>query len=265
MSQYMDQRPLPKKSWIYGLRACEATVKCRPKQVRKILLTESLGKKNPKAHTFFQQQSRKYHIPLELIGSEELGSVLRSEHHEGVALQAQALKPATAEQQLNDPQASLILYADQLTNPHNLGALIRTAVFLGIKHLFYSGTEHLISSGACHRVAQGALEYLQWSYLPPNSFPALAQHALTRGYQFYLADLDHRALTLQQCRPKFPAILILGSEEQGAHDYWKNHPSVQKIMIAPGGTTHPIQSLNVSVASGILCHWLSEQRPLQKK
>lgn len=189
---------------------------------------------------------------------EELARVAGTPMHGGIVAVAKpkpvrAFDPAEAARWAASSPLLPILHG--VANPHNLGAIARTAAFLGISRLVL--TDHPAQAGfsdAALRVAEGGFEALD-VYRAANLAEMLRR--LKASYRVLGAAVG-RGLTPERIPRDRPIVLVLGNEEQGldpatlaACDEAVTIPGV-----GPGAGVGGVQSLNVSVAAGILLYAL---------
>jgi TrmH family RNA methyltransferase len=143
---------------------------------------------------------------------------------------------------------SLVL--DGIKDPGNMGTLIRTAHWFGIKNLFL--TNHCVdifspktvqsSMGSLGAVTIQKIENIeQWALLAKNA-----------GYPLYATSLT--GIPLQQCKPSRPGGIIMGSESHGIDPVWENY--LTENLLIPALSNNPPDSLNVAVSAGIILHYL---------
>ena len=179
----------------------------------------------------------------------ELARVAGTVLHGGIAAIARprqfgAFDPAAAPGWAGDGKPLLVL--DGIGNPHNLGAIARTAAFFGIERMLLADRpEQALPSDASYRVAEGGIERLT---LYQAALPA-ALAGLRQSYRIVGAALGLDAPLARRPAGKPPA-LILGNEERGLD------PAIlaicDEIVSIPG--SGQVQSLNVSAAAAILIY-----------
>lgn len=162
---------------------------------------------------------------------------------------------AVAEQptELSDapPRDRLILALDGITDPGNLGTLIRTAEWFGVREMLCSPTTADCWSPKVVQAAMGSLFRTRMSYRP--LVPMLQQCQAT-GATLVAAALDGVALT-HAMRFSHPVVLVIGSEAHGiSTDVVSLADQRVRIPSAPSART---ESLNAAVAAGILLARLS--------
>lgn len=194
----------------------------------------------------------------------ELVKVAGSNHHGGIVAiveQERSHEPSDKDVQAWVKRGDSVLLLDHIGNPHNFGALARTAAFFGVKHLVHvEAPEASRANDAAYRVSEGGLEALQvWSV---NDLPALMRRMKAAGYDVYgAATRGGISLTpgmgaqIRSTGHKACA-LALGNEEEGMTD--KVELACTRLVTLQG--TGAVESLNVSVAGALLIWELLGQR-----
>ena len=146
---------------------------------------------------------------------------------------------------------SLALFLDGINDPGNLGTLIRTANWFGIQHVFCG--DHTVD---CYnpkvvQASMGALFSTEVRYVQNESFVTEAR--TLEGYEIVGADL--KGMDLRACSPLSKGCLVMGSESHGISSFVQESLT-QKVTIKQGALGQ-MESLNVGVAAGIICHQLS--------
>lgn len=197
--------------------------------------------------------------PYREVEAEELAKVAGSILHGGIV--AVAAPRATldfdpAKARATAGELPLLLCLDGVANPHNLGAIIRSAAFFGLDRVVLS--DHPGQAGpsdASQRVAEGGFEYV--TLYRAKHFPQTIKH-LKPAYRVVGTALD-RGRPLEELPRDKPIALILGNEEFGMNPQaLANCDDVVKIEGAGR-----IQSLNVAATAAILIHALAMKKPRQ--
>ncbi len=197
--------------------------------------------------------------PYRMVDADELAKVAGTVLHGGVvALIAPRAVPAfdaeAAKRWAADGQPLLIL--DGVGNPHNLGAILRTAAFFGLRRVVVSDHPgQALPSESAYRVAEGGFEWVE--LYRASGLPAtlkrlrdsyrVAGTALGRGRAVVT---DPAALA----KGDRPAAVVLGNEEDGLPP--ATLAACEDILTLPG--TGRIQSLNVAATAAILIHALAK-------
>jgi TrmH RNA methyltransferase len=226
---------------ICGLAAVEAVFHRRPADVARLFYTAPM---RPAAGPFCAELAR-LKRPYRELPPEEMQKAAATLHHGGIAA---VVKPRDLPFIDTDkpPAVKLLLILDQIGNPHNLGAIARSAVFFGVRALLLHETRTATSlSGAVYRSSEGALEYLDIYRTRdlPRALRGLGPH-------FRTAALTQRAeaAPFSQLPRDRPLALVLGHEEHGVS------PGVlaacrREIRIVG---SNQLQGLNVAQSAAIL-------------
>lgn len=188
--------------------------------------------------------------PYRLVPADELAKVAGTTHHGGVAVVA---KPFTVPLLEPDalPRVPLLLVLDGVGNPHNLGAIARSAAFFGVRAMLIHETPGAaLPSDAAFRTAEGGLEHLQ---VHRTRDLARALRVLAPHYRPVAAALTHDAVPPEAIPRERPLALILGGEEHGISAPVLD--AVRRHVRIPGSGA--VQSLNVAQAAAVLLHALA--------
>ena len=226
---------------ICGLKAVTAVFERRPDSVRRLLYTEAL---KTEVGGWCRMMAAA-HRPYRLVGPLDLAGVAGTTHHGGVvAFATQRSLPILDLAAI--PKWPFLLVLDGVGNPHNLGAIARSAAFFAVPVLIIGeGPGHALPSDAAFRTAAGGLEWLD--LYRTRDLPA-ALVAMTPLYRTVAATLDEDALDLAALPRDRPIALVLGNEERGI-----SMPVLaacrRRVRISGRGR---IQSLNVAQAAAVL-------------
>ena len=165
--------------------------------------------------------------------------------HQGLVLEVEPLAPAFLEDLLAAPDpARPLVVLDQVTDPMNVGAILRSATAFGAAGLVTQDRHAPSESGALARAAAGALETLPWARVV-NLARALETIAEAG---FWRIGLDGDApTTLAEALPAGPVALVLGAEGEGMRHNTRAH--LDMLARLPIGDA--VESLNVSTAGAI--------------
>jgi 23S rRNA (guanosine2251-2'-O)-methyltransferase len=190
-------------------------------------------------------------LPVEYAqGSDLARLVARDAPHQGLVLEVAAL-PDVALDDLDPPSTSRpLVVLDQVTDPHNLGAILRSAAAFDALALVTQDRHTPPESGVLGKAASGALELVPWVRVV-NLSRALEDLA-EAGY--WRLGLDGQAgSNLAQGLPAGPVALVLGAEGEGLRRNVAEHcDALVRLPIAPG-----MESLNVSNAAAIALYALA--------
>ena len=230
---------------VCGLAAVRALFETDPGRVERLFFEPRLRGEAGKFCSVLARARK----PYREIDTAELARVAGTVLHGGIAAIARprplgALDPAAAPGWAQDGKPLLIL--DGIGNPHNLGAIARTAAFFGIERMLLTDRpEQALPSDASYRVAEGGLDHLilYQARLPGD----LA--SLRPAYRVVGTALGSGTPWAARGGGK-PAALILGNEEEGLD--LTILAACDEVVTIPG--SERVQSLNVAAAAAILIY-----------
>jgi TrmH RNA methyltransferase len=244
-SEYMAENRTTKLKEFraYGYNACLAVFKKRPGSIRKLWLLESRIPKLSELLAYCVKNKIGYNI----VENEDLDKLTSSAHHEGVCLSVlPQVEMSLSTWLMSVPNGNcLLIWLDGVGNPHNLGAIMRSAAHFGVQALLLPKHSSLANSGAAARVAEGAAEYVPLVRLGRNE-NAIAQ-LQAAGFELVSTVVRGGKDVFQTQLPK-RCVLVMGAEQAGVEDDLLT-ASRYKVEI-PG--TGNVDSLNVSVATAVL-------------
>lgn len=181
------------------------------------------------------------------VDADELGRMAQSVHHEGVCLLV-AARPAPKLTDLFKSLRSggLLLALDGVENPHNIGAILRSAAYFGAQGLLYTSADAdaALLPAAARRVAEGGAEFVP--VLRVSQLSAALREACSAQIAVIGCDA-HTEHTLERFEWPERALLVLGHEQRGLSR--DTRAACQRLLRIAG--SEQIDSLNVSVAAGI--------------
>lgn len=227
---------------IHGMNACLAVFRARPEAVVRLYLTESRLRALSELVRHCVQQRRAYHV----VSGEELSEVSGAAHHEGVCLVIklpELLSPKELNQRARKKGVWLAL--EDVSNPHNLGAIQRSAAHFGAQGVFLINPKASWETGAFYRTAEGGAEAVP--VVPVESVQELLGLAKELGLTVY-ATTGHQGPSLYQTKLAPKSVFLMGAEGPGLSPQSLKATSSQ--LRIPG--TGWVESLNVSTATGLL-------------
>lgn len=231
----------------YGLNAVQAVFAQRPQAIRKVYLSEArIPQLQPLLAWCVQQR-----IGYRVVEESDLGKLAASSHHEGVVADVLRVEPQSLPEWLRGLPAgpALALWLDGVGNPHNFGAILRSAAHFGVAAILQSQDSTLAVSGAAARVAEGGAERVPLVRMGERD-DALAQ---LRAAGFMLAATVVRdGQDLFATRLPQRLIYVMGAEGEGMDDALAQACDLR--LSIPG--TGAVESLNVAAATAVfLAQW----------
>jgi len=196
-------------------------------------------------------------IPVRFEERGRLDRIAKSREHQGVVAVAAASAAATLETILaranSSGGAGLIVLLDGVEDPHNLGAIIRTALAAGAHGVVIPERRAAGLTDTVSRASAGALAHLPVAKVT-NLVRAMEE---LKEAGFWLVGLDeHATQTYTEVDYRSPVGIVLGGEGKGLHEVTRKRCDF--IVALPTGG--PVKSLNVSVAAGVVLFEVIRQR-----
>ncbi|EWY37026.1 RNA methyltransferase [Skermanella stibiiresistens SB22] len=210
--------------------------------------------RNAAALAGFCRELGKARKPFRQVDTEELARVAGTVLHGGVVAVTRprhipAFDPAEAARWAAEGKPLLLL--DGIGNPHNLGAIVRTAAFFGLDRIVISDhPAQAAPSEASYRVAEGGMEHVK---IHRASGFAQVLKQLAASYRVLGTALGRGQQSLHRSDDRRPIALILGNEEEGLGRETLN--ACEGIVTLAG--SGKVQSLNVAATAAILIHDLA--------
>lgn len=230
--------------WLYGIHAVRAALANPRRKLGRAVLTpraaEILGEK------LLQRVRVEVLEPGAIDRMLPAGAV-----HQGAALEASPLKSRDLDEvlALHHSGRRVILVLDQLSDPHNVGAILRTACAFGVTAVIVQDRHGPPQSGALAKAASGALDLIPYIEVV-NISRALDQLA-ERGF-WRIALAGDGTSSLAEAVPAGDVALVLGSEGDGIRRLVREHCEASAFI--PIDRT--VESLNVSNAAAIALYEL---------
>ncbi|TPI59868.1 RNA methyltransferase [Mesorhizobium sp. B3-1-3] len=221
---------------LYGLHTVRAALDNPRRRIRKMLVTRNA------AERLSIGDLAALPFKAELVEPKDIDRITGSDAvHQGVLIEAEPLKAKRLDA-LGD--AKLVLVLDQVTDPHNVGAILRSAVAFGAGALITTARHSPQESGVLAKSASGALEHIDQIEVK-NLADALGQ-LHEAGYQTIGLDSEGPA-ELEKTFDGEKIALVLGAEGKGLRQKTRETVAALARLDMPGA----IHSLNVSNAAAI--------------
>lgn len=240
---------------IYGLNACLALFAKRPEALRKVWLLESRIPKLQKVLAFCVKQRLGYTV----VEEGELEKISGSAHHEGVCFGALPMQEHSLANWLHALPSgpAVALWLDGVGNPHNLGAILRSAAHFGVAAVLLPKNSSLAISGAAARVAEGGSEQVSMVRLGPTDQAISQLHSA--GFTL-AASLVRDATSLYSTKLPERLALVMGAEQLGVANELACAAKLRLSIPSSGA----VESLNVSAATAVfLGEWWRQQHKIE--
>lgn len=267
-----DLAPAPRPlELLFGLSPCLLALRAARRRVARLLLQAGrAGVQGQRAELLRAAEARG--VPVLRPRRRKLDALCRREVHQGVCLEVSPLRPrpwaeAGEARPAGDPQ-QLWLVLERLQDPRNLGAVLRSAHFLGVDKVITSRRHSCPLTPVVSKASAGAMEVMDIFFTDD-----LGGFLQAKARQGWLVAGTVGCPGPEMSRPSEvpvtscleflwdqPTILVLGNEGSGLSP--EVQASCQLLLTIPPGRQLPpgLESLNVSVAAGILLHSICSQR-----
>ncbi|WP_233256236.1 23S rRNA (guanosine(2251)-2'-O)-methyltransferase RlmB [Falsiroseomonas bella] len=240
----------PGALWLHGLHAVAAALQNPRRRLKRLLLTADA------AAELAKRVERPWRVQAEIVDRQRFQTFLAEDAvHQGAALLAEPLTPLALDQAIARSDGPVLLL-DQVTDPRNVGAMLRSAAAFGAACVVMQDRHAPPETGALARAASGALEIVP---IAREVNLSRAIMTLQKAGFWVLGLAGDATLTLAQAAPRDRRVaLVLGAEESGLRRLQRETcDELVRLPIAPG-----VESLNVAAAAAVALYEMARDRPL---
>ena len=247
---------MAKTEYFYGVHSVESLLELEPERV--LTLFTLKGRDDQRLKNVLALADP-FGISVQQASRDKLEKLAGQPFHQGVVAAVRP-HPTLNEQDLDDllkqnPQA-LLLALDQVTDPHNLGACIRTAAAMGVEAVIVSRDRSASLTPTARKVAAGGAEKVKFIQVT-NLARTLSNIKDEFNVRVVGTMLDEKALPVQQFDFTGTSVcVVMGAEDTGLRPITQSQCD-QTVYIPMAGN---LQSLNVSVATGMALYEACRQR-----
>ncbi|KAH8482082.1 hypothetical protein H0E87_029525 [Populus deltoides] len=237
-------------------------------------------RKDKKGFEKVLRMAKKIGLSTKEVSKHDLNMIVDNRPHQGLVLDASPLEMVKIQEldavSPDEEKGSLWVALDEVTDPQNLGAIIRSAYFFGASGVVLCAKNSAPLSGVVSKASAGSLELMELRYCK-NMMQFLVSSA-ENGWRVLGGSVSSKAVSLSEVLPGQPTILVLGSEGTGLRPLVER--SCTQLVRIPGNipvdatvgvgdevkdeeitsaefrSFLAVESLNVSVAAGVLLHHL---------
>ncbi|MDU9392624.1 23S rRNA (guanosine(2251)-2'-O)-methyltransferase RlmB [Pseudomonas sp. zfem002] len=242
---------------IYGVHAVEALLRHHPKRVKQIWLSE--GRSEPRIQALLALAAE-YRVSVGQAERRELDAWVEGVH-QGVVAEvspSQVWGEAMLEELLERTESvPLLLVLDGVTDPHNLGACLRTADAAGVLAVIVPKDKSATLTAAVRKVACGAAEVIP--LVAVTNLARTLEKLQQRGL-WVVGTAGEAQQELYQQDMTGPTVLVMGAEGKGMRRLTREHCDFLVKLPMAGS----VSSLNVSVATGVCLFEAVRQRSAGK-
>lgn len=231
---------------LSGLRSIEECLNTNPERISKLLVPS--GRLSPRlAQLRDLAQARGIHIETNprTDAEDPVLAVLHDYQYANFDALLDELKES-----LSQEQHPVVLALDGITDPQNLGAILRTAAFMGVAGVILPKDRSAVITDTVYRIASGGLEHVRVSQVT-NLVSAL-QTLKDIGF-WSVGFSEHATQQLSELKRDFAPVLVIGNEEKGIRPLVQQNCDFMVKLTGKGG----LQSLNASAAASLAMAWAS--------
>ncbi len=247
---------MAKPEYYYGVHSVESLLELEPERV--LTLFTLKGRDDQRLKRVLEL-AEPFGISVQQTGRDRLEKMAGLPFHQGVVAAVRpnpVLNEKDLEALLKQSPNCLLLGLDQVTDPHNLGACIRTAAAMGVEAVIVPRDRSASLTPTARKVAAGGAEKVKFIQVT-NLARTLGQIKEQFNVRVVGTMLDEKALPLQQFDFTGTAVcVVMGAEDTGLRPVTQSQCD-QTVYIPMAGN---LQSLNVSVATGMALYEACRQR-----
>ncbi len=220
---------------LYGWHTVKAALENPQRRIRRLLATENAARR-------LAADGIASEVTLELVRPDAIAKLLSPDAvHNGILAQADPLPPRALED-IDD--GALVLALDQITDPHNVGAILRTAAGFAVSAVVTTLRHSPEATGVLAKAASGALELVPM--VAVQNLARALDDLRERGY--LLVGLDSSGdVDLGEAALRAPLAVVMGAEGKGLRQLTRATCDIVVRIDLPG----QIKSLNVSNAAAL--------------
>lgn len=244
----MKEKKKNQEMKVYGRHACLKIFEKRPQDIIRAYVTQDGVFEYKKLIRSLVDRKLAYHV----VDTDELESISRATHHEGIVLLVKTKPLPTLKELFSRSGRTLILALEEVENPHNLGAILRSAAHYGVSGIVYLAKVPVAQSAAAIRTSEGGAESVPAIHV--SDWAELFDLAKSRKFKTF-ATSSHAGESLFETEFPEKAIVFMGAEGKGLSE--KLMKKMDTLLSIPG--TGNVESLNVSNATtAILTEWFRQ-------
>lgn len=236
------------ENFLYGFHAVTAALQNPERKVLRLLMTRNA--ENEMADEGLSLGT-KFAITPEIMTGEEIAAALPpGAVHQGIALKVSALPDLSVDEACEGVNVAVVL--DQVTDPHNFGAILRSAAVFGAGALIATDRNSPPLGGVLAKAASGALEQVKVAKVT-NLVRALDE---LKDLGFEVVGLDGEGeVSLPDFKTGLKVALVMGAEGTGLRRLTREHCDILARLPATG----TMRSLNVSNAAAVALYEISRR------
>lgn len=205
--------------------------------------------------------AQRHHLKIKWVSSHQLDTLSNNGLHQGVVAEIDDYKYFDVSEMIAEPRGNypLLVMLDGIEDPHNLGAILRTCDAIGADGIIICKHRSVGLNATVAKVSTGAIESVKVAQV--TNLTKTLLELKEKGFWVVGAEMDETAQEYSKCKYDMPLILVIGSEGNGISSLVKKNCDFLVYLPMQG----KINSLNASVACGVLLYQIYTQREQSKK
>lgn len=246
---------MAKPEYYYGVHSVESLLELEPERV--LTLFTLKGRDDQRLQKILEL-AEPFGISVQKASRDSLEKLAGLPFHQGVVAAVRphpVLNEKDLDQLLQNNDQALVLALDQVTDPHNLGACIRTAAAMGVAAVIVPRDRSASLTPTARKVAAGGAEKVK--FIQVTNLARTLAHIKEHFFVKVVGTmLDEKALPIQKYDFSGNVAIVMGAEDTGLRPITQSQCD-QTVYIPMSGN---LQSLNVSVAAGMALYEACRQR-----
>lgn len=233
---------------VYGRHACLKIFESRPEDIIRAYITQAGVFEYKKLIRYLVDKKLAYHV----VEEEELQNISKATHHEGIVLLTKTKPTPTVKDLMTKQGRVFILALEEVENPHNLGAIMRSAAHFGVTGIIYLAKVPVANSAAAIRTSEGGSESVPAVHV--SDWSEVLDLAKSKKFKTFSTS-SHEGKSLFETEFPQKSLVFMGAEGKGLSE--KLLKKMEVLLSIPG--TGNVESLNVSNATtAILTEWFRQ-------
>ncbi len=244
---------MAQQEWLYGIHALESVIQREPERLIELFVLK--GRDDKSVHNIVNQ-ARRFGVSIQFCQRKTLDDKVDGGQHQGVVAKvkpAKQLNENDLAQIVEQSEQPFLLILDGVTDPHNLGACLRTADAAGVDAVVVPKDKAAALTPVVRKVACGAADVIPFVQVT-NLARTLRE--LQNSGVWIVGTAGEAQSSLYQSKMTGPMALVMGAEGKGMRRLTREHCD-ELIKLPMAGS---VSSLNVSVATGICLYEIVRQR-----
>jgi 23S rRNA (guanosine2251-2'-O)-methyltransferase len=236
---------------IYGIHAVEAALRNQPENVLQVFMQQGRNDKRIKKILDIAKNSG---VSIQSISNEKLKEKCPRARHQGVLAEIRAGRSGTVTlDDVLEKESLLLLVLDEVQDPHNIGACLRTADAIGVDAVVVSKNRSPALTPVIRNVASGAAETVPYIMV---SNIARALEKIKENNVWVMGTSGDASHTIYDCKVNNRLALVMGSEGKGMRRL-SREACDELVSIPMQGS---VESLNISVATAVCLYEIRRQQ-----